>query len=473
MFVNPNPIISDRIKLDSGQKKSIKLAKEQLKICLSNEMGFGKTVCALTISSELIKEGKISKILLVCPKGVIKTTWTTEMQKWNHVQNLKFQEFSHDLGRYGNMKDHNVMVVSAESLTALMKKPYFNIFDGLIIDESTKFKSPDAKRFNALVKLAKTFKMVLLMSANPLTESLFDIWSQTRLMGSDVLGETKKAFRSIVKAKPKDICPIEFVYKKVQHLFTRFESQAKKPPLLIKKVKIQPTKTLMQKMMTLDTYGIYKSKNNETFSYTHPACLKAKRKQLASGFIYLNTEEEMLDENFNEEQHSREADIVHKLKVKAIKSIIESEGNKPVIIVYNYVGELSLIQKAFPKAVEFNHKQDVVDNWNNKKIKILLLHPMSAGHGLNLQYGGHIMIFSSYPYSIEQRRQVIGRIHRRDQKESVVVYDLEIIASVEEEIASSLEDKHAGMVAFKKLSTEKKEHPKTILFRRLFASTHS
>lgn len=408
-------------------------------------MGLGKTVTTLTAISDLLFLGDIEKVLVIAPLRVAEDTWSTEIEKWDHLSHLRISKV------LGSPKERiramnrpaDIYVTNRENVEWMVKE-YFDKwpFDMAVIDELSSFKSAKAIRFRSLKKVRPYFKRIVGLTGTPAPNSLIDLWPQLYLLdGGARLGKTITGFKQqyfkpgrmngyivydwklkdgsedAIHNKIGDIC-ISMMSKDYLDIPGRIDNIVSvNLPDKIKSVYKQLEKDLV---IELDENDI---------TAANAAVLTNKLLQMSNGAIY--SEDKSVVE-------------IHEEKLKVLLDLIESANGKPVLIFYSFKHDFDRIVRYLKakklKAIGLGDSSDI-KKWNNGEIPILLVHPASAGHGLNLQYGGNIIIWFGLTWSLELYQQANARLHRQGQKESVIVHHIITKNTVDEDVMRALGNK--------------------------------
>lgn len=427
------------------------------------EMGLGKTVCTLTAIEELMYDYfHISRVLVIAPKKVAENTWTDEVKKWDHIKHLKVVTV---LGKVKKRIEAlqttaDVYVINRENIVWLIeqygkysdkkKKTGFKLtrewpFDMVVIDELSSFKSPKSKRFKMLKKIRPAMFRVVGLTGTPAPNGLLDLWPQVYLLDSGQrLGLTATAYRdryfapgSMIKNHAGVLINTDYqprpgatdaIYDAIDDICLSMKSEdwLDMPPRLDNNV--------MLKMDPKD-YAKYKELEKEfilelgdvTIDAASAASVSQKLHQLAQGAIYRET-------------GTTEYVEVHNSKLEVLDEIVEGSQGKPILVFYWFKHDRDRLLKKYPTARELNTPEDL-QAWNDGKISVLLAHPASAGHGLNLQAGGSTIVWFSLTWSLELYQQANARLHRQGQKESVVIHHLVMRDTVDENILAAIEQK--------------------------------
>jgi SNF2 family DNA or RNA helicase len=412
------------------------------------DMGLGKTVSALTaVNILMFQEFEITKVLVIAPKRVAEHVWTDEVEKWEHLQHLKVSIIA------GNEKqrkkalsaDADIYTLGRDNVAWLCGLYGGNMlpFDMLIIDESSSFKNPKSLRFKALRAVQPSFERIVLLTGTPAPNSLIDLWSQIYLLDrGERLGKFLTHYREeyfrpnqrngavIFNYKLKDQANEKRIHDKIGDICISMKAKdyLDLPGRINNYIKIKFPEELQKKYddfekeQILDLYG-----DGEEITALNAAALSNKLLQFANGAVY--------DEN--KDWHE-----VHRLKLEACKELIEDAGGKPVLIAWTYRHDMYRLKEYLKKHKprELKTGQDIKD-WNTGKIQVMLMHPASGGHGLNLQSGGNIIIWFGQTWSLELYQQLNARLDRQGQKEITVINHLISVKTIDQDVVKALERK--------------------------------
>lgn len=412
------------------QTYTIDQIKKKPKIALILDMGLGKTVCALTALNDLMYDSfEINKVLVIAPLRVADMTWPDEVEKWDHLKNLRISKI------IGTSKQRlealerraDIYIINRENtkwlidyyLSTTKKWP----FDTIVIDESSSFKNHQSQRFKALKKAAAVSKRVIELTGTPAPNSLMDLWAQIYLLDQgERLGTSITKYRNayfnpdkrnqvvVFSYKPKPGAEKE-IYKKISDIAVslKAEDHIKMPKRIDNFIKLKMPKNIRAIYEEMERNYLV-SIDEEMITATSAGVVANKLLQMANGAAY--------DEN-------RKVIHIHDLKLEALEEIIEENDKKPIMVLYNYQHDRERLLRKFEKLKprELETKKDL-DDWNNGNIPLLLAHPASMGHGLNLQAGGNIIVWFGLTYSLENYLQANARLYRQGQKETVIINHL-------------------------------------------------
>lgn len=420
------------------QTKIINKQKEVSSFIIA-KMGCGKTAATLQTISKLLAENPKAKILITAPLAVAKSVWHNEINKWLNFKDL---DYSLCLGSEINrIKALNVKatitIINHDNiywLNTILKSKITGRYNMLVVDESSCFKNPSSKRFKALRNMSRHVKVVTLLTGTPAPNSYLELWSQVFLLdGGKRLGSTFGKYKS--KYFTVDYLGYSYTIKegameeirnKIRDMCVVVESYASIPSRVdtVIDVQMNAKALVLYKQMKKD-YLIKIKESNEEITAVNSAVLVNKLAQLANGAIY------------NEDkQHV----IIHDDKLEMLSELINQVEGNNIIVAYNYKHDLIRIKERFKQAVSIKD-ENAVSRWNNGEIKILLAHPKSAGHGLNLQKGGNVIIWFSPTWSSELNQQFNARLVRQGQESTVLIYTLASVGTIDHDIINSVRNK--------------------------------
>lgn len=412
------------------------------------DMGLGKTVSTLTAVQEMIDDCEITRTLVVAPKKVAETTWSTEAEKWNHLQGLKVVKVmgTEKQRKLALAQNADVYVIGRDSFVWLVGL-YGGMlpFDVLVIDELTSFKSAKSERFKAMRIAVPTVKRVIGLTGTPAPNGLIDLWAQMYCLDQgERLGksitryretyfETHKWNNIVVRCDVKKGCDT-IIRNKIADICLSMQAKdyLQLPALLTHTVQIQLSSATMAK------YAQFEKEKVLEFADEHAgepanvlaqsaAGLMNKLSQFANGAIYDD------DRNVHE---------IHSEKLDKLAEIIEAANGSSVLVFYQYKHDVTRIQKKLKGyKVEVYKDEKQLRAWNQGEIDVLLAHPGSTAFGLNMQQGGHYIVWFGTGWNLELYQQANARLHRQGQQYPVTVYKLVCASTVDERASASLENK--------------------------------
>ena len=428
-------------KAHSYQERAKNFIEDHEAAGLFLEMGLGKTVITLTAIDELMNDRfEVSRVLVIAPLRVAEDTWSRESKKWDHLKHLRISKI---LGSAADRKaalkkDADIYVINRENVVWLVeyleKERIKWPFDMIVIDELSSFKNNQAKRFKALRKVRPLVDRIVGLTGTPAANSLMDLWAEMYLLDrGERLGRTLTAYRGnwfrpgymngpvVYKWEPRRGA-LEDITKRIADITVSMKAE----DYLTLPDKIETTVSVTLDEKALKTYKVMEQESlleleGEEIAAMDAAAVMSKLLQLANGFIYGS------DHN---------AVHIHDAKLEALEEIVEA-ADSPVLVFYNFQADKDQILAKFKEARLLTNDKDIED-WNKGKVPILLAHPASAGFGLNLQDGGHIMAWYGLPWSLEQYLQAVARLQRQGQKYPVMVYHIIAAGTVDEQVARSL-----------------------------------
>lgn len=396
--------------------------KRQCKIAVWADMGTGKTVSTLTAIQEMLDEKDIKRVLIIAPLTVAKFTWPDEYNKWGHINFSMSIIIGSRQERLKQLKNnHQVNIINKENVVWLIEHcqtlkgwPY----DMIVIDESSMVKSHSTKLFKALKKVSMITSRFVELTGSPLSTGYLDLWSQFYLLDSGkALGKSITAFRSRYFYQPRiwiytmHSWAARQIQTQIAPLVYRLDAEdcKSKTSINYKNDFVELTPFTMKKYKGLEREFLLELET-ETVFVESSLTLSNKLRQCTSGFLYLtDTQTEV-----------RKELCLHDEKLKRLKELVDDLQSSPVIIVYQFEYEKNLILKTFPQSKTIK-EDNTLDNWNAGKIPQLVCHPLNTAHGLNLQFGGHNIIWYSLTWSLELYEQLNARLARAGQTKTVSV----------------------------------------------------
>ena len=405
------------------------------------EMGLGKSVITLTALFDLILDQfLIRKVLVIAPLRVARDTWSSEIRKWDHLSGLTFSVAvgSETERKTALMQTADVYIINRENVDWLITKSGIPFdFDMVVIDELSSFKSWQAKRFKSLLKARPKIKRIVGLTGTPSSNGLMDLWAEFRILDlGQRLGRYISHYRSAYFTPDKRNAEVIFSYKPLpgaeQQIYERISDitismkscdYLKLPECVINEV---PVVMDDKEMAVYDHFRedmVAKLKDTE-IDAANAAVLSGKLLQMANGAVY------------DEEKNSH---LIHDRKLDALEDLIEGANGKPVLIAYWYQHDADRIKARFPVR-EIKTSKDIED-WNAGKISAAIIHPASAGHGLNLQSGGSTLIWFGLTWSLELYQQTNARLHRQGQTDTVVIHHIIAKGTIDEQVMAALRKK--------------------------------
>lgn len=420
------------------------------------DMGLGKTVVTLTAVSDLIDSLDVRKVLVIAPKRVAEDTWSRETAKWDHLQHLRISKI---LGTTADRKralraEADIYVVNRENVCWLIRELPEWDFDTVVIDELSSFKSPEAKRFKALRKVIVRSERVIGLTGTPAANGYLDLWSEIYLLdrgerlGHTITGYRLEYFKNVsrdpsygiyvekpgaqkkINRRISDIC----MSMKAEDYLRMPERIENEIPVRMDPKELEAYKQMEQAQLLQLEDGAY----IEAFS---AAAVMGKLLQLANGFAY----------DFDKVPHR-----IHEKKLDALEEIIDCNPGQPILVFYNFQADREALQQRFPKARILDSQKDIED-WNAGRIPLIMAHPASVGHGLNIQEGGHIIVWYGLTWSLELYQQANARLYRQGQiSKTVVINHLIAAGTVDEQVMQALKTKDVTQAALMQALKERR-----------------
>jgi SNF2 family DNA or RNA helicase len=427
-----------RSNLYDYQNTAINFIKDKKKCGLFLDMGLGKTTSTLTAMSDLINDFAICRVLVISTPRIVNNVWVQECNKWEHLKDLKTVVCAGTLKKRKQLLDSeaDIYTFSASSVKWLVEN-YANNWkwDAVVFDEASIFKDYSSVRFKQLQSILHKIVYCVLLTGTPAANGYMGLWSQIYLIDNGItLGKNITAYRRrfFIQVREYQYQLIDNADHKIQELLKplilsmKAKDYLKELPSCIKldiNISFDKKLTAKYKKFARDfLLGLY----TNTIVAANTALLGNKLLQFANGSIYDN------DKNSHH---------IHDLKIEALKSIVDEEPNHPLLVAYNFKSDLERLKIAFPNADVLDKNESTINKWNEGKIKMLIAHPASAGHGLNLQKGGSKIVWFGLNYSLELYQQFNARLHRQGQKDVVRVIHLIVKNTIDVKIMRVLNQK--------------------------------
>ena len=385
------------------------------------DMGLGKTVISLTAIADLLFDSfEAHRILVVAPLRVARDTWPAEIEKWEHLQHLTFSVVvgTPKERRAALLAGADITIINRENLQWLIESSGFPFdYDMVVIDELSSFKNHKSKRFQALMKVRPKVKRIIGLTGTPSSNGLMDLWAEFKLLDmgqrlgrfitqyrNDYFLPDKRNGQIIYSYKPMPYAE-DAIYRKISDMTISMKStdHLKMPELVSSRYEVKLSEAEAQRYDDLKQELILQLPEGEVTA-ANAASLTGKLVQLANGAIYS-------DDGDTVEFHDR--------KLDALEDIIEAANGKPLLVAYWFKHDLQRIKERF-EVREIKSSKDISD-WNKGNIPVAVIHPASAGHGLNLQAGGSTLIWFGLTWSLELYQQTNARLWRQGQTAGTVV----------------------------------------------------
>lgn len=415
-------------------------------------MGTGKTVTTLTAIDHLLHDYlEDGPVLVIAPKRVAENTWSKETAKWEHLQHLKISRIM------GTAKQRlaalyapaDIYVINRENVVWLVDTmdawPGGWPFPIVVIDELSSFKSGQAKRWKALRRVRGRIRRIIGLTGTPRPNGLADLWPEVYLLDQGArLGKTITAFRTrylvpdrmsghiVYSYRPKEGAEAE-VYDRLGDICMsiRKDDVLQLPGQIYEDIELEAPPALLKQYKQFERDKVLECLNSDgQIIAGNAAALTGKLLQFANGAIY--------DEN-------GDVHWIHDIKLDALEEMLEAAGGDPVLVLYAFQHDADRIRERIDcRALD---KPEDMDDWNAGKIPVALAHPASIGHGLNLQDGGHIIIWYGLTWSLELYQQANERLNRPGQQHVCRIYHLTLKGTHDARVLASLNHKDAGQAA--------------------------
>lgn len=413
------------------------------------EMGLGKTIVTLTAIKRLIYERmEVDRVLVIAPLRVAATVWAQEARKWTHTQNLRVVKVlgTAEERKQALKEDADIYVINRENVVWLVDYLQRDMwkFDMVVVDELSSFKSAKAARFKALRRVRPLVKRFVGLTGTPAPNGLIDLWAQVYLMDrGERLGTTLGGYRQRYFSEGKRNAQVVFnwvpkpgadraIYDRLSDLCIsmKAEDYLTLPPRMEHRVSVVLPPAAKAQYDMLERDLVLPLADSVVTAQT-AAVVTGKLLQMSGGAVYDNAHD----------WHE-----IHRAKLDVLHELVEESQGQPMLVYYGYQHDLQRLLEEFPQARKLSTSEDV-ESWNAGRIPMLLAHPDSAGHGLNLQAGGHIMVWYSLTWSLEKYQQANARLYRQGQGQPVQIYHLIAEGTMDEQVMQILSRKEARQEA--------------------------
>lgn len=423
------------------------LAHERAALWL--EMGLGKTSVAATAIAELMDRAEVSRVLVVAPKRVIKSVWPQELAKWDHLD-VPIREIEGSMRQRARLLDSpwcGVETINYEKLKWLFRdylKGRELPWDMVIFDESSKLKAVGTQRFRAIRRRVTDLnaRRILQLTGSPAPSGLLNVWAPTFLLdGGERLGRTYTAFRDrwfttdfMGWAYLPRAGADEFIYNELADitLSMRSADHLDLPPLIVNDIWVDMPAGCQADYRELED-EMFLQLEHDTVEAANGGVLTNKCRQFANGALYVNGSTDWRE--------------LHDAKFEALDDVIEENSGKPLLVAYQFKSDLARLRKRLPRATVYNEAKDPIElesRWNRGEVPLMLIHPGSAGHGLNLQGGTDTLVLFGLGWSFDQYDQVIARIAGGLRRERpTFVHRLLTSGTVDRSVVEAIEGRRA------------------------------
>lgn len=428
------------------QKYAVEYIKSHPVTALFLDMGLGKTVTTLTAIRDLMYDTfEIQRVLVVAPLRVARDTWPDEIKKWDHLKELTCSVVVGSVAerKQALQQDAGIYIVNRENLAWLCENSRLD-FDMVVLDELSSFKNAQSKRFKAMKAMRPKVKRIVGLTGTPSGNGLMDLWAEFRILDmGERLGRYISQYRNLYFTPDKRNGMVVYSYKPlpgaeevIYHQIADITVSMKANDYLKMPELVSVTKEVTLNEKEKKRYDELKKSlvlelPDGEVTAANAASLTMKLSQMANGAIYTD------DKNVVK---------IHDRKLDALEDLVESANGRPVLVAYWFKHDKNRIQKRM-QARELKEPQDFAD-WNAGKIPVALIHPASAGHGLNLQQGGSILIWFGLTWSLELYQQTNARLWRQGQRSrTVIIQHIVTKGTIDERILKALEHKDGTQAA--------------------------
>ncbi|WAX25114.1 DEAD/DEAH box helicase [Streptococcus phage YS387] len=414
------------------------------------DMGMGKTATTLSAVNELMFDRfEVTRVLVIAPLRVANTVWSDEIEQWAELRHLRYSKIvgTPKQRKVALQKDADIYIVNRENLPWLVEQcsPYFK-WDMVVIDELSSFKSWQSKRFKAFMAMRPYMKRIVGLTGTPSSNGLMDLFAEFKVIdGGERLGRFIGEFRSRYFEEGRrngnivyEYIPMDYAECQIQDKISDITISMKAldyldmPELISTKKLVRMSEKEKEKYSQFKKEYVLSELDGLEVTAANAASLTNKLVQLSNGAVY-------------SDDHTVVA--LHEQKLDALEDILESANGEPVLVAYWFKHDLARIigrlEKLKVKSRVLKTEEDIRE-WNKGNVPVGLLHPAGAGHGLNLQKGGHHLVWFGLTWSLELYQQTNARVWRQGQEaETVVIQHIVTEETIDEEILKSLENKDA------------------------------
>ena len=427
--------------LHAYQRKAIDFALRERRCMLALDMGLGKTASTLTVISDMLDGFTANKVLVVAPLRVANSVWRQETRLWEHLKHLRISVCTgSEKARRGALAlDADVYVINRENMPWLVENYGAKwAFDVVVIDESSSFKNASSKRFKALRKMLPHIDAMVLLTGTPSPNGLLDLWAQMYLidygerLGRTLTGYKQRFFEADYFGRKFELRPGSadkihgLLSDKIVHM--NADDYLDMPARIDLTVGVDLPTEVMSNYLNFERTMLAEIDGEEVEAAT-AAVLANKLLQYANGALYTNAAGSWAE--------------AHGAKLDALAEIVEDNPGETMLVAYNYKSDLERLVKRFSQARVLDKKQETIDAWNRGEIPMLLAHPASAGHGLNLQNGGALCVWFGLNWSLEYYQQFNARLHRQGQTRPVRIAHIVSNNTIDQRVLGVLQNKNA------------------------------
>lgn len=417
------------------------------------DMGLGKTSITLTAINDLLFDSfEVHKVLVIAPLRVARDTWTAEVDKWDHLQNLicSVAVGTEPQRRAAFIRKADIYIINRENVQWLVEESGIAFdFDMIVIDELSSFKNHNTKRFKAMLKVRPKVKRIVGLTGTPASNGLMDLWAEFHILDmgqrlgrfitkyrTDYFQPDKRNGQIIYSYKPLPFAE-DAIYNKIGDITISMKAtdHLQMPELISSEYEVRLSDEEKSHYEQLKQEMVLTIGNGE-ITAANAASLSGKLSQMANGAIY---------------DDSGDVVHIHDRKLDALEDIIEAANGKPILVAYWFRHDLTRISERLKKLhILFSQLDDAdsIRSWNKGEIPVALIHPASAGHGLNLQSGGSTLVWFGLTWSLELYQQTVARLWRQGQtSRTVVVQHILTKGTIDNRIMKALSQKEHTQTA--------------------------
>ena len=418
------------MKLRDYQEQAADFLYEHDRAMILAPVGAGKTAITLTAMWEMLRDGHVKRFLVLAPKRVCTDVWPVEQPKWAPMASVAVAVGTPKERLAALKSNAPIIVINYDNIQWLAEQNLAHI-DAIVFDELTKLKNPSGTRFKALNKVIDNMTVRWGLTGSFTSNGLEDVFGQCKIVDQSLLGRSKGAFQQQYficlnrefgewEPRPKALEQVMARIKPATFVLEPGEYKDKLPPC-----------HTVELACSMDLTQYNQLKKDFVLEFPNVVAINAavvtqKLQQMSGGFVYTD-----------------EGPVwVSPHKFDRLEELLEENQHANTLIVYNYQEELAELKRRFKRLVTLDD-DNAIERWNRGEVELFAIHPKSAGHGLNLQHGGHHIVFLSLPWSLELYEQTIGRLHRSGQRHDVWCYVMLTSKTVDEKIWAALQDKRS------------------------------
>ena len=426
------------------QKYAINFILDHAIAAVILQMGLGKTVCTLTAIEQLIYDRfEVSKVLVIAPLRVAKVTWSDEIKRWDHLSHLRYSiVVGSEKERIEALRaDADIYIINRENVPWLIEKSKVPFeFDMVVIDELSSFKNGQSKRFKAFMQVRPRIKRIVGLTGTPSPNGMMDLFAEYKCLDMGArLGRFITQYRNTYFVPDRINGQVVYSYalrpEAEEQIYEKISDHIQMPELISNRYLVYLDDEEKRKYETMKHDLILPFQGTDNITAANAAALSGKLSQMANGAVYSD---------------DGEVAYIHDRKLDALEDIIEA-AQGPILLCYWFQHDLKRITKRLDRlkvTYESISSENSIRRWNKGELQVGLVHPASAGHGLNLQAGGSVIVWFGLTWSLELYDQTNARLWRQGQQaKTVVVQHLVTAGTIDERILDALQHKENGQNA--------------------------